>query len=216
MRGTGFRTLTILLLPGLLSSGPALAQQTAPASIVPAINLTLHAGPSTVAAEALLDPEARAWEQSSARRVALNRTPPLYDTDTPAELEIPEVEVRAARASGKLLVHLQWQDRTQDFAALARPPTAPPEQRDLKEHSAATNRFFDAAAVMLPSRPSGGTLSPSLQMGDPAQPVTIYYWNAVRGAMLMEARGRGTTRRTGQSFAARGVYRAGAWHVTFE
>ena len=61
-----------------------------------------------------------------------------------------------------------------------------------------------------------GELSPSLQMGDADHPVQIYYWNATRGAMLMEAHGRSTTRRTGQAFPAHSDYSNGQWNVTLE
>ena len=161
----------------------------------------------------LMDPEAKAWDQVAPAHVALNRTPPLYDTDPPSAPEIGEVMVRVARAGGKLFVQLTWQDRTQDEATLAAIPNTPYEGRDKKEHSAESARFFDAAAVMVPS---GGTGTPSLQMGDAQHPVKIYYWNATRGAMLMAAEGRTTTRRLGQSFPARAVWRAGKWKVTFE
>jgi DMSO reductase family type II enzyme heme b subunit len=53
-------------------------------------------------------------------------------------------------------------------------------------------------------------------MGDQQDPVTIYYWNAARGPMLVDARGRETTRRTGQSFPARATYQSGGWSVSFE
>ena len=53
-------------------------------------------------------------------------------------------------------------------------------------------------------------------MGDAEDPVEIYYWNSARGAMLMQAQGRGTTRRTGQGFPASGNYDRGQWTVTFE
>ena len=161
----------------------------------------------------LADPEAKAWDQVAAARLALNRTPPLYDTDPPSSPEIDTVEVRLARAGGKLLVHLAWQDRTQDAATLAAIPETAYEARNKREHTAESARFFDAAAVMVPA---SGTRAPSLQMGDVQHPVTIYYWNATRGAMLMAAEGRGTTRRLGPSFPARGVFRAGTWRVTFE
>jgi DMSO reductase family type II enzyme heme b subunit len=59
-------------------------------------------------------------------------------------------------------------------------------------------------------------MSPSLQMGDSSDPVDIYYWNSTRGAMLMQAAGRGTTRRTGQTFPAQGQYGGGQWSVTLE
>ena len=53
-------------------------------------------------------------------------------------------------------------------------------------------------------------------MGDAEHPVEVYYWNATRGAMLMQAQGRGTTRRTGQDFPANSTYQSGQWHVIFE
>jgi len=53
-------------------------------------------------------------------------------------------------------------------------------------------------------------------MGDAEHPVDIYYWNAARGAMVMRAEGRSTTRRTGQSFSANGRYQQGSWTVTME
>lgn len=206
-----------LLLASLLLAGlflPVQAQEKAPAASVVPANFRLSVARSPLPVETLLDPAAPAWQQFAVERVALNRTPPLYDTDPPANPEIPLVEVRVARSAGKLLVHLAWQDATEDAATLAAAPTTPPEQRVRKEGSAATERFFDAAAVMFPTRGRRGDLSPSLQMGDPQQPVTIYYWNAARGAMLMEAQGRGSTRRTAQNFPARGIYRAGTWRVT--
>jgi len=161
----------------------------------------------------LADPEAKAWDQIAAAHIALNRTPPLYDTDPPSDAEINEALVRVARVNGKLLVQMTWQDRTQDAVTLAKVPDTPSEARNMKEHSAESARFFDAAAVMLPS---SGTVTPSLQMGDTQHAVKIYYWNATRGAMEMAAEGRSTTRRLGTSFPARGVYRAGSWRVTFE
>ncbi len=215
------RTRTVLLmilLTAALSAGqifpPALLAQ-GPAAISAPAGLVVRAG-AAPAAEPLLDPQSRAWEQMPANRVGLNRTPPLYDTDPPAGLEIPVLEVRVARAGQKLLLHLSWRDSTESSATLAAAPQAPYETRDHKEHSASTDRFFDAAAVMFPANPLPSGVSPSLQMGDAGDPVTIYYWNAARGAMRMEAQGRGTTRRTGEAFPARAVYRAGMWRVTME
>jgi len=200
----------------LLCLAPATVEAAAQPADAPAVNLAVSAAPSQLPAEALLDPTAAAWERITGRQVALNRTPPLYDTDPPANSEIPSAEVRVARTEGKLLVHLAWKDATDDEAVIATPPATPPEQRGMKEHSEASDRFFDATAVMFPSNLSTGAVSPSLQMGDPRLPVTIYYWNAARGAMLVNAQGRGTTKRTGESFPARGVYRDGVWQVTLQ
>jgi len=174
---------------------------------------TLTAMPLSAPAEVLLKDSA-GWDQVPDHRISLNRTPPLYDTDEPASLEIPVLDVRLARAGGKVLVQMSWADPTQDAAALPEVPNTPPETRFRKLPTEAEDRFFDAAAVMFPAKP--GAMTPSLQMGDTDDPVHIYYWNAARGPMLMEAAGRGTTRRTGASFAAHGAYEKGRWTVALE
>src|SRR5271157_849181 len=155
------------------------------------------------------------WSQVAAKKISLNRTPPLFDTDEPAALEIPTADVRLLRAGGKLYVQLSWDDATRDTATLPTVPGTPPEQRFRKVPTEADDRFFDAAAVMVPVHP-GSPVNPSLQMGDPGHPVHIYYWNSARGAMLMEAAGRATTRRTGQSFPVDAAYQNRQWVVTFE
>jgi len=171
---------------------------------------TLSSTSLSAPAEALLKGSA-GWDQVPAHRISLNRTPPLYDTDEPASLEIPVLDVRVARAGGQVLVQMSWVDPTQDAAALPEVPNTPPETRFRKLPTQAEDRFFDAAAVMFPEKK--GAITPSLQMGDAEDPVQIYYWNATRGPMLMEAAGRGTTRRTGASFAAHGTYEKGRWTV---
>jgi len=174
---------------------------------------TLNATSLSAPAEALLNSSA-SWDQIPAHKISLNRTPPLYDTDEPASLEIAVVDVRVARTSGKVLVQMSWVDPTQDSAVLPEVPNTPPETRFRKVPTEADDRFFDAAAVMFPEKQ--GAITPSLQMGDAEDPVQIYYWNAARGPMLMQAAGRGTTRRTGASFPAHGAYEKGRWTVVFE
>ena len=69
---------------------------------------------------------------------------------------------------------------------------------------------------MFPEKAGTGAIAPSLQMGDAEHPVAIYYWNATRGPMLMQAQGRSTTRRTGKTFPASGSYQNGQWSVIFQ
>jgi len=196
----------------LLLSSMILAQTGAK----PAAGQSLSVATSSATTDTLLNGGLAVWNQIAAKRVALNRTPPLYDTDEPAALEIQSVDVRAARTAGKLLVQLSWHDPTQDATTLAEVPNTPPETRFRKVQTEADDRFFDAAAVMVPSTSGSGAIAPSLQMGDAEHPVEIYYWNATRGAMLMQAQGRGTTRRTGQTFPANSTYQNGQWSVAFE
>jgi complex iron-sulfur molybdoenzyme family reductase subunit gamma len=170
----------------------------------------------SASADNLLHGGPTAWSQIAVKHVALSRTPPLYDTDEPATLEISIVDVRLARVSKSLLVQLSWRDPTHDAITLTEVPNTPPETRFRKVQTEADDRFFDAAAVMFPAKAGSGAIAPSLQMGDAEHPVEIYYWNATRGAMVMQAQGRGTTRRTGQSFPAKSTYQNGQWNVIFE
>ena len=165
---------------------------------------------------ALMQGDPAAWKNVPAKRVALNRTPPLFDTDEPAADEIASVDIRCARDHEKLIVQLNWHDATHDADTLEKIPGSPPETRFHKVPSEESDRFFDAAAIMFPSKPAEGDQTPSLQMGDAGHPVQIYYWNGARGAMKMEAQGRETTRRTGESFPATGSYQSGNWTVVFE
>ncbi len=174
---------------------------------------TLNATSLSATVEALLHGSA-VWDRVPAHRISLNRTPPMYDTDEPASLEIPVLDVRVARAGSKLLVQMSWLDPTHDSAALPEAPNTPPETRFRKVPTEVNDRFFDAAAVMFPEKT--GALTPSLQMGDAEDPVQIYYWNAARGPMLMQAAGRGTTRRTGATFAAHAAYEKDRWTLVLE
>jgi hypothetical protein len=206
------RQLPIVLCAGLLLTSMIWAQ----AGAKPAAGQSLAVAVSSASVDKLLGGEPAAWNQIAAKHVALNRTPPLYDTDEPATLEIQSVDVRAARAGGTLLVQLSWRDPTHDATTLAEVPNTPPETRFRKVQTEADDRFFDAAAIMFPARSGSGAIAPSLQMGDAEHPVEIYYWNATRGAMVMQAQGRGTTRRTGQNFPANSSHQNGQWNVIFE
>jgi hypothetical protein len=214
------RTLAGYFLPFLFAvvqSPEALAQQKSRETAAPEQpGLSLRTAASPARAEALLDPNSSEWNKLTSQRVALNRTPRLYDTETPSELELAFLDIRLARAEGKLLVQLIWRDATPDTAGIAKLPSAPTEGRPQKELTEATDRFFDSAAVMHPVRLPGNDVWPSLQMGNAGVPVTIYFWNAARGAARMQAEGRGTTKRTGQSFPTQASYRDGSWHVTME
>ena len=188
----------------------------AQAGAKPTAGQSLSVAVSSASADSLLNGGPATWNQIAVKHVALNRTPPLYDTDEPETLEIPSVDVRTARASGKLLVQLNWRDPTRDATALAEVPNTPAETRFRKVQTEADDRFFDAAAIMFPAKQGSDAIAPSLQMGDAEHQVEIYYWNATRGAMLMQAQGRGTTRRTGQDFPANSTYQNGQWNVVFE
>src|SRR5215831_14490275 len=102
------RSLIFGIIGCALLSVSVLAQtQTKPASLQ-----SLAIGTSSASIDSLLKGDGTAWSQIALKRVTLNRTPPLYDTDEPAALEIPTLEVRCVRAQDKLMVHLDWRDTT--------------------------------------------------------------------------------------------------------
>ena len=209
--------LAFSFLIAVLWSGSAQARQKgAKAEATEHAGMTLRVVATPSRADGLRDPLAAGWANVPAQRVALNRTPPLYDTEPPSELEIAFVDVRLARAEGKLLVNMTWHDPTRDAAEIPKLPAAPAEGRERKELTEATDRFSDSAAVMHPTRAPRNGQWPSLQMGDLGSPVSIYFWSASRGAARMQAEGRGTTQRTGETFPAQAAYRDQAWHVTME
>jgi hypothetical protein len=154
------------------------------------------------------------WNNAPGVELALQRTPPLYSTDIPAALEIQSVRLQLLDTGAKTLARLEWKDPTRDEAVLDKAKPNQWQSETKLAQSQATDRFFDACAVMVPAKP--GDVFPSLQMGDAAHPVTIYYHDSTRGAAVMDASGRGTTRRTGATFPAKGVYDGGRWSVVME
>jgi len=188
----------------------------AQAGTKPAAGQALSAATSSTSADNLLHAGSAAWGPIAVKHIALNRTPPLYDTDEAATLEISTVDVRLARVGGKLLVQLIWRDPTHDAVTLAEVPNTAPETRFRKVPTEADDRFFDAAAVMFPEKSGINAMAPSLQMGDTEHPVEFYYWNSTRGAMLMQAQGRSTTKRTGRTFPVSATYQNGQWSVNLE
>jgi DMSO reductase family type II enzyme heme b subunit len=170
---------------------------------------------SAAIAQNALDPAAAEWKSAAPVTLALHRTPPLYSTDAPAALEVPSVQVQILHSPAGNFVRLEWADKTRDTAVLPKAERA--WQGDhLVTQSGATDRFSDACAVMVPAKPVAGDLNPSLQMGDAAHPVHIFVWDATRGPALMEASGRETSKRTGQTFPAQAQYAAGKWTVAMQ
>ena len=166
-------------------------------------------------AQGALDPAAAEWKSAAPAVLALHRTPPLYPTDAPAPIEIPSVQAQIIHGAAGNFVRLEWADKTHDTAVLPKAERAW-QGEHLVTQSEATDRFSDACAVMVPAKPVTGDLNPSLQMGDADHPVRIFVWDSTRGAVIMEAAGRETTRRTGHSFPAQGQYAAGKWTVTMQ
>jgi hypothetical protein len=165
--------------------------------------------------EGALDPASPVWKSAPAVSLSLQRTPPLYPTDQPATLDISSVQIQLLRGTGNLFVRLEWQDKTHNAATLETAKRTWQGEQLVKQ-SEATNRFSDACAVMAPADADAAGVSPSLQMGDAAHPVQIFFWDATRGPAVLEAKGRETTHRTGQAFPAQSQWADGRWIVTMQ
>jgi DMSO reductase family type II enzyme heme b subunit len=166
-------------------------------------------------AQNALDPSAVDWKSAAPMTLSLQRTPPLYPTDAPASIEVPSVQAQFLHTTAGNFVRLEWVDKSHDSALLPKAERA--WQGDqLVTQSGATDRFSDACAVMIPAKAVTSDLNPSLQMGDADHPVRIFVWDSTRGAAVMEATGRETTKRTGQTFPAHGQYANGKWSVTLQ
>lgn len=160
-----------------------------------------------------LDPAAVAWKAVPSVSLSLQRTPLLYATDKPATLEISTVQIQMLRVAGHVYARLEWPDKTRDSETLPKAERAWQGEHLVKQ-SGATNRFFDACALMIPAGTSD--VFPSLQMGDPQHPVQIYLWDATHGSAVMEAKGRETTHRTGKTFSSQSTWNDGHWVVVME
>jgi hypothetical protein len=166
---------------------------------------------------AALDPAASLWEQAPATTLLLSRTPRLYQTE-PADLpEPPSAEVRAVRASSRLVVRLSWTDAIADAPRAPEARTGEAGAPDLinRRPTGSTSGFSDAAAVMLPEKWTGPAF-PSLVMGDEKTAAILYLWTASRGGEVMRANGRATTKRLGQPFPSKAAHDQGRWTATLE
>lgn len=202
----------LLALAGLVGTAPA--DGTPPPKLSAPEHLRLIVPTRSEKPEDLLDPAAKGWETARPLAVLLSRTPRVYQTEPTADRPPPALEVRAARAGGKLVVRLRWADATADA------PQAPPAKKGAEGEptqiyhrpTAETSTFADAAAVMSPAEWSGPAF-PSLQMGDAKHPVRIDYWNAGRGAEHLTATGRATPTPAPAASAAEATFPHRAAHA---
>lgn len=157
-----------------------------------------------------------AWRDIPSHDIHLNRTPPLYEGDPLDDGWRPTARVSLARAGQFVLVRLVWTDSTESR------PTDPERVPDegsahiYKKHSLDIQRFADAACVMIPKATGPQAVYPAIMMGEKDAPVDLYYWHLVKGFQKLEAAGRSTTTRTGETFPGSARYTGQGWEVIFE
>lgn len=165
-------------------------------------------------AASILKPGHPSWQSAAAVPVMLNLSPRIYATDKISSSAPPDASVRCIQASDGTVILLTWKDATKDQPAVRKPSPAGAGARVRVVHSQMTDRFPDAAAVMVPVDRNPAA-NPCLQMGEKDGPVDLYFWHGVKGAAVMNASGRATTERTGKGFPCQAVYADSRWQVTF-
>jgi len=160
-----------LVVAGLLIAAACLASSVVVAQGAPAEQRTIRvlSAPSANASS----PQAAIWKKAPAAHVALEPAFPGHGSivGTPVT---ERLNVQAVRAGDRLFLRLAWSDRTANTI--------------IKD----TTDFVDGAAVQFPINSKEGT--PPF-MGDPDNPVNIWYWNASGRTENIVAHGFGSATR---------------------
>lgn len=143
-----------------------------------------------------LDPDAAAWQKTTARTVPVYPQNTLRLADTPADKA--GVAVQALYSKDEIALRLEWDD-----------PAA--------QTSRGIGRFADAAAVQWPVQYGPGVRLPYVGMGDPEQPVALWFWQGDGATETLAAAGFGTlTAQAADGVQAQGAWKDGRWRVVFK
>ncbi|GAB4231976.1 MAG: hypothetical protein OHK0028_07250 [Deltaproteobacteria bacterium] len=121
-----------------------------------------------------------------------NRTPRIFSTDPPPPASPMRANARAEVSGDTLRVTLSWSDPTED-AVEGAARVAYGKGTIYRKPTERTDRFGDAAAMMVPAR--AGEPFPAIMMGEPDREVRIVLWRAGTGVETLHGRGRGTVER---------------------
>lgn len=137
-------------------------------------------------------PQAAIWKKAPATQVALEPAFPGHGSIVGAPVT-ERLTVQAVRAGDGLFLKLAWSDRTANTA--------------IKETAA----FVDGVAVQFPIN---GKQDTPAYMGDPDNPVNVWYWNASGRTENLVAHGFGSaTRVPFEGLKSAAVRTGGGWAV---
>ena len=190
-----------------------------PAIVMPAdeeggIVLSAFATASPAPNEDWKDAHHAIWLKATAYPILLNRTPPLFSDGPFDDGERPNCTVRLLRlAPGDVAVQVHWTDAAENlFAAGKRYPDGGSEHI-YKSHTEETDQFSDALCIMVPKQRGPHAQYPSIMMGDIAQNVDLYFWQAGRGFSLLSAHGRASTAATTETIEGTATRDEEGWTV---
>lgn len=143
-----------------------------------------------------VDARAPAWNQAESTRVILY--PQVTANPRNTSRSSLTAMVRALYNEDELALSIEWPDRT------------PAEQQGI-------GRFADAFAVQFPARYGPGVRLPYVGMGDPGNPVAIWFWRADGQVEMLAAEGFGSlTGQPSEGVQANGLWEAEVWRVVIK
>lgn len=116
------------------------------------------------------------WDAAAAARLSLH--PQIAITPGSEPVPARTAELRAISDGQSIALRVQWQDPSPDHSDGGR-----------------TDHFADAVSVQF-AHPEGDGVLPYIGMGEPGRPVTVWYWQAGRGAEHLMAHGFGSLEKT--------------------
>lgn len=142
-----------------------------------------------------LDPDDASWQTAPATTV---RVYPQNTIRLPGgTVEAGTVTVHALYSAEALAMRLEWSDVS-------------------AENARGVGQFADAAAVQWPTQFGPGVRLPYVGMGNPGEPVALWFWRADGATETLAAEGFGTlTAQASDGTQAKGAWKDGRWRVVF-
>jgi complex iron-sulfur molybdoenzyme family reductase subunit gamma len=189
-------------------------QPAAPEARLGVLALAVAPAPTGATAQQLTSATGGFWQSAPRFILHLNRTPPIYPNDPFDDGKRPQALVQLLRMTdGAVAVRLHWTDASTNTGPTAATYPDAGEKHIYKQHSRGIETFADAACVMAPAQRGPHTTYPALMMGDPAQPVDLYFWRAGTGLQTLRAGGRASTATTTAQPVGRSIREADGWTV---
>jgi hypothetical protein len=178
------------------------------------LSLVVRVVKEQVAVQDLLKPDHPLWQDAGGNLIHLNRTPPLYSNEAQDDGQRPSASVRVLRMPDNTgIIFLQWEDESENHFGTGKKYPDGGDEHIYKTQTVSTDRFGDAACVMVPRQRGEHKKYPLIMMGEKEAPVDLALWQAERGFALLSAHGRETTENPQWQQQGFSSYQNGVWSV---
>ncbi len=189
------RNLSVLLILAMVAS---LQTGLSAEPRIGALTIPTGTAPGPVTGDVALSPADPVWTYAVPVEVGLHRTPSLYSGGLFDNGRKPRTTLRLlGLPDNRIALQLTWEDSTPHSSESLASLTDRGADHIYKTRTSAPERFPDAVCVMVPQRRGPHERYPSLMMGDPENPVDLYFWKEGRGFEHLTGSGRGTVAAAG-------------------